>query len=337
MRTNPIDASDRSPRISRALVGVLVLVLGACVAVESRGTHKKQASLAEMEEGSIVHQGRTRRFLIYTPSSYQNGNPAPVVFLFHGGGGHNAEKMVSMTGFNEVADREGVIAVYPSSAVAKSPEGQLWNDGRNSTNTIDDVSFVIALINHLKTIRSIDPRRIYATGASNGGAMTYRLACDAADHFAAFAPVIINMSENLMRNCRPSRPVPMMVVNGVDDPVMPWKGGTVSFGKKVLGSIQSTADSVGFWVNANGCSNSPLSENLPDRDRRDGTQIEKTTYRGCRDNSEVLLLGVHGGGHAWPGSPEKVSRRREKLRGKTSRDIDGSQAIWDFFKKYQLP
>ena len=139
-------------------------------------------------------------------------------------------ELLTRGAFNRIADREGAIIVYPEGV------DRHWNDGRDLPDTaardnVDDVDFILALVEEVARQHELDRGRIFSTGISNGGFMSMRLACDAADTFAAVAPVTAVLSEKLGARCAPSRPVSIMIVNGTEDPLVPWAGGMV----KVLG------------------------------------------------------------------------------------------------------
>ena len=283
-------------------------------------------------DGSVVVDGLKRTYHVYLPNSQDK--PLPLVFLLHGGGG-SAKAMEKLTqeGFNALAEKEGFIVVYPE-AVEKH-----WNDGRalqrwlSQREKIDDIGFLSALIEHLSREHRIDKRRIYATGISNGGLMSYRLACELTYQIAAIAAVASSMGENLSLSCSPSRPISVLIINGIEDPLVPWEGGEIRLGPWGLGRVLSTSNTVKFWVGRNLCASSPLISWEPDRDPQDGTRVRKEVYASCRKGTEVILYAVIGGGHTWPGGYQYLG---EWIVGKTSRDIDANEVIWGFFKKHEL-
>ena len=295
------------------------------------GSGDKHAQDDGLKIYELHQRERLRTYSLYTPSSYKGDHPVPLVVAFHGGHGRGAW-MAQRVGLSEIAEREGFIVSYPDAAGDRH-----WNDGRPTTSTnVDDVSFVAALIDRIKEIRNIEPRRIYAIGLSNGGSFTARLACELSDRLAAFAQVASTMSIELKAICKPKKPVPIMIVNGTSDPLVPWKGGelrqTQRLGKG--GKVIAAAETVRFWATANGCSGEPAVDKLPDRDPYDETRVERTHYKNCRDETEVVLLAIEGGGHTWPGSAERPGLKR--VVGRTSRDINASELIWDFFRKHSL-
>lgn len=279
--------------------------------------------------GEIVVGGLTRTYHVHLPQSYDKTQPAPLVLPFHGGTGRG-ERMPQLTGFNEVSDRGGFIVVYPEGV------DRHWNDGRDTVpNAVDDVAFVSALIDRLNETLSIDRKRVYATGISNGGFFAERLACELSNKIAATASVAATLPENY--SCRPSRPVSVLLIHGTDDPFVPYTGGQVKgrgtsrggYGGRAL----SVADTVKYWTDHDKCPPSAVTTRLEDRDVRDGTTVRRDIYVQCRGGTEVVLYTVNGGGHTWPGGLQYAP---EAFIGKTNRDINASQVIWDFFKKHSL-
>lgn len=284
--------------------------------------------------GSIKWDGLNRTYLVHVPPSHNKEKAAPLLFVLHGGGG-TGKGMVSLTknGFNELADKEGFVVVYPDGIERH------WNDGRGVARyrahkeNVDDVGFISALIEHLSQTLNIDAKRIYATGISNGGFFSQRLACELTDKIAAIAVVAAQMSKNLSLICKPKSPVSVLIMPGTKDPLVPYEGGEIGFpmGRVKLGKVLSVSETVKFWTAHNGCSSQPVVSWEPDNDPKDLTRVRKEVYSECKDKSEVVLLAIEGGGHTWPGGYQYLS---EKIIGKTSRDIDANVVIWDFFKKH---
>lgn len=281
-----------------------------------------------LEPKSIEHDGIQRTYSIHVPPTYDGSVPVAVVFVLHGGKG-NAQKAAYATGFNDLADRDGFIVVYPEGLYNQ------WNDGRNASfgnhdvTQVDDVGFISALIDQLAQDYTIDSSRAYATGMSNGGMMTHRLACELSNRLAAVAPVIGAVPEALAPLCTPTRPIPILMINGTDDRLVRWEGGPV-VGREKWGNLLSIEQTVALWVDKNGCSSTPSTEWFLDTDPNDGTRVWIDQYAG---NADVVFYGIDGGGHTWPGG---ARYQRPVLLGKVSRDIVASEVIWDFFQQHPM-
>jgi len=280
---------------------------------------------------SVDVGGIERTFRVHVPPSYAAGTAVPLVFVLHGGGGEG-EGMERLTHMDEVADSGGFIAVYPYGI------DRNWNDGRPEINpSVDDVGFFRLMLDRLESDYSIDTRKVYSTGISNGGFMSYRLAFDLDGRIAAIAPVGAPMSEQQFARPPPSSPVSVLLIHGVDDPLCPWSGGDLGFSRTGRGMDRgrcvSVADTIGYWVSADGCGAQPVKTDLPDADPGDGTRVREELYGGGRSGTDVELLAVEGGGHTWPGGLQYLS---ERIIGRTNRDIDASSVIWEFFKSHSL-
>lgn len=276
---------------------------------------------------TMSHDGLERSYQLLVPASYDRKQSTPLVMALHGGGGDGELMCTVRGGVQELAEDEGFIVVCPDGVEDH------WNDGREldkwraHAEDIDDVGFLLALIDHLLRAYAIDPERIFVTGISNGGKMSLRLACEATDTFAAAAPVIASLPANL--DCQPSRPISILQMNGTEDPLMPWEGGLVHFYRQELGEALTTPDMIAFWVTANDCDPVPQSEWLPDEDPQDETRIHRDTYTECSNGEQVVLYTVDGGGHTWPGGPQYLP---EFIIGRASRDLHAGNVIWEFFE-----
>ncbi len=272
--------------------------------------------------------GQARRsYILFTPDAAR-GSDLPLVVALHGGGG-TAEQMMSFSRFNAIAAREGFVIAYPQGS------GRRWNDGRvfrgRAETDADDVGFVRAVVADIAKRTPLDRRRIYAAGISNGGFMSFRLACEAADLFAAIAPVTATMPADLGARCRPNAPVAVLVINGTADPLVPYEGGHVRAMFGLRGEIWSTERTISFWAEHNRCAAPPDVRALADRDNGDGSRVIEVAYARCAAG-RVRLLRIEGGGHTWPGGAQYLP---VGWIGPTNRDIDASEVIWRFFKATQ--
>jgi polyhydroxybutyrate depolymerase len=158
--------------------------------------------------------------------------------------------------------------------------------------------------------------------------MSFRLACELSDHIAGIAPVTATLSEDLAPTCQPEAPVKLLLINGTTDPLVPYDGGMVTLPPDDIprGQVRSTTNTMQFWADHNQCDPEPVMMELPNTNKRDDTRPQQTTYTNCL--KPVQLITIVNGGHTWPGG---VQYMPIFVVGRTSRDIDASQVIWDFF------
>lgn len=297
-------------------------LVAAAVAAAAPAAAVHAQSAATEARRTLRVDGVTRAYLMHLPSTYRAGRPVPLVLVFHGGGGR-ASGIAPHTGFSRLAEQEGFVAVYPEGL-----EGR-WNDGRGYGAAHDDVAFVRALLDTLERELSIDPRRVYATGISNGAIFSYRLACDLPGVLAAVAPVAGAMPVSLAPSCRHTAPVSVLAMQGTADPLMPYAGGGVA---RRHGRVLSADRSVGFWATLDGCTEPVLAMPQEDSVPGDGTRVRRTIFNGCRDGRSVELYTIEGGGHTWPGGPPVGGSV-----GRVSREVDATPVIWAFFVQHPRP
>jgi len=323
---------------NRKKIVLLVLPLTVIVVLLGLGCLNKVATLNDRvgnRAGSIVWDGLKRTFLVHIPPSYDENKSMPLVIALHGGGG-SAKDMVKLTkgGFNRLADKEGFIVVYPEGTEHPRPIKTRWNDGRDERfSQADDVGFISALIEYLAQSINIDRARIYATGMSNGAHMSMRLARELSDKIVAVAPAAYSMPKRYEQVPVSTKSISFLIMVGTDDPITPWQGGNMpdSTGRRMLGEILSVPQTVGVLVSHNQCSSTSTITYEADKDPQDGTRVRKEVYENGKDGTEVVLYAIEGGGHTWPGGWQYLP---ERYVGKTSRDIDANEVIWNFFKKH---
>lgn len=259
---------------------------------------------------TLISAGQERCYLLHLPEDGLPPGSLPLVLSLHG----LAERPryhELITGWNRIADREGFIVVYPQGTGTPLR----WN--------ASDVQFLRDLVAEVETLVSIDRQRVYVNGLSNGGAMTHRLACEAADLVAAAGMVAAPVGD-LPGGCTPSRPVPIMSFHGTADPIVDYEGSPGVAGPSerhwaYLPAPQWAAD----WAARNGCAPDPEPISAVGDTRG-------VRYTGCDAGVEVVLYTIDGGGHTWPGGVPIP------LVGKTSRDVDASETMWQFFVRYEL-
>lgn len=286
---------------------------------------------AGMNSFKLTSGGITRTGLLYLPKGYDGTKAMPLVIGYHGGFGlgENQEKLTHMS---EVADKEGFIILYPDGIQRH------WNDGRTKeggatadTGEVDDVQFTKNLIATTSTKFTIDSKRIYATGISNGGMMTYRLACEMTNTFAAIAPVSSGLPTEYQPKCQPAGPIPILMMQGTSDPLIPFDGGQIQGNR---GAVLPTRETLTFWITNNKASTTPVTTELPDTSA-DGTTVTHESYQPSdATGAPVEFYLINNGGHTWAGGNQYAP---ERFIGKTNRDVDASELIWDFFKQYSRP
>jgi polyhydroxybutyrate depolymerase len=282
------------------MVIILLAVLGiATLGMTSLAGRvlRLRASLREVSSGDRKHfilvDGVARNYLLHVPGDLLSGKPAPLVLVFHGGGGHDWN-MPGFTHFDDLADQESFL--------------ERWH--------------------------SIDAHRVYATGISNGGFFSNRLACDLADKIAAIASVAATMPKLLVADCKPSRAVSVLYMQGTEDPLVPINGGPIGFvGGRKRGENISLADSAKFWCDTDRISSGPQVKDLPDR-FDDGTHVRREIWTGGKDDTEVNVYTIEGGGHTWPGGPQYLPKI---VVGRTSQNLNATRTIWEFFQGQELP
>lgn len=300
-----------------------VLVLVGFVLVEPAAAQTNRTIMLQTVDGQrnavVTDHGGTR--------------PAPLVFVLHGATGTSEQVRRSMA-WDVVAERERLIVVYPQGI------GRSWNDGRpaearrfNPRNAADDVAFLRRIHDDLLRDNRIDHRRVYVTGISNGGHMTYRMVCEASDMVTAGAAIIANLSVALSRACS-GRPMPVLVMNGTDDPISTWNGrqgtGGAMQNTGPESHVLSAPETFAFFRRRNGCTGE-TERALPDRNPDDRSRIVLVEGSGCR--AATRLYRVEGGGHMAPGlEAQRLGPGLSRMVGNQNRDIEAAEEIWAFFR-----
>ena len=278
---------------------------------------------------NLTIDGNVRSFIIYLPIGYNNAGKMPLIFAIHGGSGTPEGMINKIANFKSIADRDKVILVYPAGVQNN------WNDGRPTTPNqlgVNDVSFFNQLCDYMINNYSVDGTKIYATGISNGGFMSSRLACELSNRIAAIAVVAATIeATTIAPSCNPGRPVPAIYIHGTTDPLVPFTGGQMTAGGTAGGTVLSHFQAMDKWVTINGCNTTPIITDLPDI-ANDGTTIKQRIYSGGTNGSEVVSYVVLNGGHTWPQGYQYLN---EAIIGKTSQDMNACEVIWTFFKRFK--
>ncbi|MFQ5652637.1 MAG: FlgD immunoglobulin-like domain containing protein [bacterium] len=287
------------------------------------------------KDGQMSWGGQSRLYYYYEPEN-PGPSPRPLVILLHGGG-MNVESFLGLDGkkapsklWLDIADEEKLYLAIPQGYQDH------WNDCRGDCQHCgdeDDVGFINAMIDEIQTRYPVDNQRIYVAGVSNGGLMSYRLAVELSDRIAAIAAIIAALpAQNLCSE--PVNPIPVLIMNGTADKLMPWEGGQSSH--EGTGTLLSAYESVVFWVKHNNCDTIPEYFDFPDLAIEDGSTVSREIYDNGIQDAEVVLYRVDGGGHLEPSIAEQYSPLAEIVLGRQNHDIEMAREVWDFLKRHML-
>ena len=252
--------------------------------MDDEGEGGRGGGSAGMTEQAVTVGGAQRPYYIHIPQNV--GHPAPVVFVFHGGGGR-PQGIARKSNMDEVADQNGFIVIYPEGSASPSGRGGSWNIGSSQTvSGTDDVAYVDAVLKDVGTHMQIDPSRIYAVGHSMGGVFSYRLACEMSGTFAAIAPVSATMVEP---SCNPTSPVAVLHIQGSADDRIPLRGGRGQSTREGR-DWPAPQKGVAAWSRFDACEATPST-------KTEGIATCET-YAGCKATVEMCILS--GEGHPWP-------------------------------------
>lgn len=262
------------------------------------------------------HGGITRNYLLHIPNDLPEN--APLVFVMHGYGG-SAVGIKNYCGMNAIADANGFAVCYPQ-GTKDSSQSRFWNVGYDfhADETVDDADFLRSLALYLQGQHNLSTQFTFATGMSNGGDMSYMLACQQSDVFKVVAPVAGSMMEWIYLSCNPTNTIPVFEIHGSDDNITLWEGDLDN--SDGWGAYLPVTDTFNFWVQQNNCSATSITD-LPNIDNSDGSTVTSDKRTLCTNNNEVWLFTINNGGHDWPGSWGNM-------------DIDSSSEIWNFFSLY---
>lgn len=284
------------------------------VPIASTGCNKPPTLAPGMSvEQTIISGGISRSYRLHIPTAFANDEPHALVLNFHGHGSTMAQQE-ARTHFSTLADHYGVVVVYPQGVVGPDHHTG-WDIGPSWDPTTDDVLFVSDLLNHLQQTLCIDPRRIFATGFSNGGGMTNLLACDMAGRFAAFAPVA-GSYPTVPGGCHPLRPVSLLEIHGTADPVVPYLGDNAK-------GYPSITDWLQGWIQRDDCIPTP-------RVILQQGAVLGEGWQGCGNGVALIHYRIGGMGHIWPDGTIK------EPHGQTT-TFNATTVIWSFFQDHPLP
>ena len=262
---------------------------------------------------SFQHNGINRTYILFVPENNLKGEAMPLLLALHGFT-QNGQTMMQLSGFNDLANEYKFAVAYPYGV------GTSWNVGVTGGSTADDVGFLSVLIDSIAMKTTIDQNRVYATGFSNGGFMSYRLACEASTRIAAIASVAGTMAVATANACFAERAVPVMHIHGTSDFIVPYNGN---------GSFLSVNATMEYWNTQNGCPSDPTLFTYPDI-VSEGSTVEASVWDSCNNETENRLLRIINGGHTWPGNSGSGGI------GITNMDISASAEIWTFLSRFSL-
>lgn len=329
-------------KVSSLLCAILVLVAGSIVGCRKLNPPSSAPSetmpTATYSFGDHYFQinigGLDRTYSVHVPRGYDGKRSLPVVIVFHGGGGTGKGTM-EITGMATKADQAGFLAVFPDGTApfpnqpAKFVNNpQTWNDGsgrgHSGKRNVDDVGFINGMIDALASKFTIDEKRLFATGLSNGASMSFRLGVELSHRIAAIAPVAGSF---WMEVRQINRPVPLLYVTGTEDPLNPLEGGQITVPWWGYTDIKPPVqESITKWARLLGCPTEPQIVS-------DNEGVRMVTYKPCQQGSEIIYYTVEGLGHNWPGGKPYLP---QGIVGKTSNKIIANDVIWDFFQRHPM-
>jgi polyhydroxybutyrate depolymerase len=353
-----------------AVAALCVLMLGMAHGAWAQET-KEKVTIGDVD----------RTYMVRLPQGYDAKQKYPVVILLHGMN-QDTDDMERLTRFANLADKDGIIAVYPKALHGRWNVGvrppqrqqQTMGPGRgrrggggypgggggypgggggypgggggggggyprggdtggqdheqSRTEQADDVDFLNQMLDQMALKFSVDAARVYATGLSEGGLMAMKVGCSMADRIAGIAPVGAAMPKSMI--CLPSRPLPVVMINGTSDPVVPYGGGTEH---NMQLPVVSVEDSAKAWARIDRCSEKPTQSKLPAHEKG-SMEVKVDTFEGCHEGAQVVSYSVKGAGNTWPGGEQYEV---EKQVGKTAPDPNANETIWAFLATKKVP
>lgn len=300
--------------IGLTLAGLICLAVLCMLLVVSYIT------LMDRTNGIIISSGVERKFLLHVPDTYDPSIPSPLVISIHGFSSW-PQNLMETSRWNDLADREGFIVVYPS-GTGFPKRWRLPVNMMGIPGSEEDVAFLTTLIDSLENQYNIDPRRVYINGFSNGAGMTVVMGCRLAERIAAVGGVA-GAYVFPLESCNQSRLVPMIAFHGTADPIVPYSGGTSPH-------FDATFPDIPEWISKradlNACGNPP--ETILEKETVTGIE-----YQACNSNASVVFYSIRDGGHTWPGG----NPLPEVIAGYTDQAISATEIIWEFFKQHPLP
>ncbi|MDB3994677.1 prolyl oligopeptidase family serine peptidase [Gammaproteobacteria bacterium] len=289
------------------------------------------SSLLVSDQRMVIHEGVEREYIIHVPENLNQDSP--IVFVIHGYTG-SAEGIAAYTGMNNIAEREGFIAVYPQGTI-DSNGNTFFNVGYefNDDSPINDVSFIRELVRSISQEFNLKRKKAFATGMSNGGDMSYLLACTSSDLFKAVAPVAGVLMKGLKDSCELSSPVPIFEIHGTADKISLFEGDLNNEGG--WGAYYDLPSTIDFFAERYQLTNKSVKQMTS---KESGADYDIFFERHWTEDleEEVWMYRIEDGRHVWPGI--KLNWWDNPLAwfyfGSGNEDINASEEVWAFFKKY---
>ena len=289
------------------------------------------ASTLLSDQRIIIHDGIEREYIIHIPKNLTEDSP--LVFIIHGFTG-SAEGISAYSGMNSIAEREGFIAVYPQ-GTKDSNGNTFFNVGYefHDDSTINDVSFIRELVRSLSQEFNLNRKKAFATGMSNGGDMSYLLACTSSDLFKAVAPVAGVLMKGLKDSCELNSPVPVFEIHGTADKISLFEGDLNN--QEGWGAYYDLPSTIDFFAERYQLTNKSVKQITS---KESGAEYDIFFERHWSNDleEEVWMYRIEDGRHVWPGI--KFNWWNNPLAryyfGSGNEDINASEEVWAFFKKY---
>ena len=285
-----------------------------------------------LEDQTIAVDGLDREYHLFIPSEPTN---APIVFLFHGNGSSH-DALIGLSNGSapyklwlDIAENENIILAIPNGTLGSNGK-RGWNDCREDASTnpdSDDVLFISSLIDYIIDSYLANSKRVYLAGTSNGGHLSIRLAEEIPEKITAFGAIVASNSAN--SKCINSNiPVSALIMNGTDDPILPYEGGEMASDR---GEVLSTDETIQYWIDKNQTDTIAEIFTFEDINSVDDCTVERKIFRNGTNNTEVALYQIIDGGHNEPSIEERYNNLYLLLVGNQNADIEMANEVWSFF------
>ena len=281
------------------------------------------------KEVQFGHDNYIRNVTFQIPKKLRRRNRSLLLCLHDGGDNPEGIARITRRGFDKLSETNNFIVGYPEAL------NEYWNDAREDSvslshyNDVDDVGYIEKVIDYAIDSFNIDPERVFVAGFSEGGFMSFRLACEIPGKIKGFAMVASSLPLDQIVECTPDTTVSFLMINGTRDPILPYEGGQMTIEEQELGSMLAAEEAINYWLEENECTDRSSTKDMANRDTFDETRSERITYSDCKNKNKLILIRVVNGGHSWPGGRQYQTK---KNIGRVSQDFAATEEIWKFFK-----